>query len=214
MNGLTGKLYRASEFIMNMAYLNILWIGSTLLGGIVFGWAPSTVALFTVIRKWIMKDANLSIYRTYKEAFKKEFLKANGLGLIMAAVGLILTINIQYFVNQVGILFFTLKFFTFFIVIIYLATALILFPLYVQYELPFFQYLNKAVMIGFVKPIWTLILIAGFFVTSFILLTLPGVIPFFGVSLCSYILMAIAFQTFHSYEKSMKSAEHFIEHSV
>ena len=73
--------------------------------------------------------------------------------------------------------------------------------MYVQYELPFLQYFNKAVMIGFVKPVWTIILVIGFSVSSFILLTLPGLIPFFGISFSSYLIMSIAFQTFHSLEK-------------
>ncbi|MEK3886400.1 YesL family protein [Bacillus sp. FSL K6-3431] len=214
MNGTIGKVYHASDFIMNLAYLNLLWIGSTLLGGIVMGWAPSTVALYTVIRKWIMKDPDLSFFKMYKEAYKKEFLKANGLGYIMVAAGLVLTINLQYFIHQEGIVFFALKIFTFIILAIYLSATLLLFPIYVQYQLTFFQYLNQSVMIGFVKPFWTLILIIGFLVISFIIFTLPGLIPFFGMSLSSFIIMAIVCQIFHSLESSVKPDNPQMEQSA
>lgn len=203
MRGFSDKLYYASDFIMKIAYLNILWMVFTILGGVILGWAPSTIALFTVVRNWIKDEKDQSFFNTFWTTYKKEFLKANALGAIILIVGYILSVNLQFILQQSGIGFFALRIFTLIIMFICFCALLIIFPMYVQYELPFLQYFNKAVMIGFVKPVWTIILVIGFSVSSFILLTLPGLIPFFGISFSSYLIMSIAFQTFHSLEKHL-----------
>ncbi|BDG36084.1 DUF624 domain-containing protein [Saccharococcus caldoxylosilyticus] len=51
---LDGKLYRVCEWITRLACINILWMLFTLAGLIVFGIAPATVALFTIVRKWLV----------------------------------------------------------------------------------------------------------------------------------------------------------------
>ncbi len=46
-----GGLYRICEWVMRLAYVNLLWIGIFWLGLVVFGFFPSSAAMFAVVRK-------------------------------------------------------------------------------------------------------------------------------------------------------------------
>ncbi len=49
--GWKGKLYWVVEWITLLAVLQLLWTGLTLLGLVLFGISPATVAMFTTLRK-------------------------------------------------------------------------------------------------------------------------------------------------------------------
>ncbi|MFA9556724.1 DUF624 domain-containing protein [Evansella sp. AB-rgal1] len=53
--GLIGNLYRVSEWLIRLAYINILWMLFTIVGLIILGIAPATATVFTIIRKWFME---------------------------------------------------------------------------------------------------------------------------------------------------------------
>ena len=95
--GVMAMMYGACEAIMKIAWLNGIWVLFTLGGGIVFGWAPSTAAMFTVVRKWLLGRTDAPLFKTFYQTYKKEFFKANGLGLILITAGTILFVNYQFF---------------------------------------------------------------------------------------------------------------------
>ncbi len=73
MGGIMGGFYRVSEWIMRFAYVNILWGLFTLAGLVLFGFMPATVAMFTVIRKWLMGETDIPVFKTFFASFKKRF---------------------------------------------------------------------------------------------------------------------------------------------
>ncbi|WP_260843514.1 YesL family protein, partial [Staphylococcus epidermidis] len=74
-------LYAGCEAVVKIAWLNGLWLLFTLLGGVLFGWAPSTAAMCAVIRKWLMGQKDVPIFPLFLDTYKKEFLKVNAIGL-------------------------------------------------------------------------------------------------------------------------------------
>ena len=74
--GVMAMMYGACEAIMKIAWLNGIWVLFTLGGGIVFGWAPSTAAMFTVVRKWLLGRPDAPLFKTFYQTYKKEFFKA------------------------------------------------------------------------------------------------------------------------------------------
>ncbi len=58
------------NWVTHFALLNLMWVGCTLLGGIIFGIAPSTVALYTVTRKAAMgqKETRLVLFWNFPES--------------------------------------------------------------------------------------------------------------------------------------------------
>lgn len=84
MQGFMRGFYSISEWVLRFAYVNVLWISFNLLGLIVFGFFPATIAMFTVVRKWVLKETDISVFNTFWFAYKKEFFKGNFLGFIIS----------------------------------------------------------------------------------------------------------------------------------
>ncbi|GAA3329844.1 hypothetical protein GCM10020331_079970 [Ectobacillus funiculus] len=63
-----------------------------------FGFMPATVALFTIVRKWLMKEIDIPIWRTFLTVYKKmNSEKSNILGLILAVGGALIYVDFQFF---------------------------------------------------------------------------------------------------------------------
>ena len=72
------KINQWSEWIMHLVLLQIYWIIGTLMGGVILGIIPSSIALFSSIRK-LFRDSqefNLKTYfiHEYKTNFKFSLL--------------------------------------------------------------------------------------------------------------------------------------------
>lgn len=94
-----GGFYKLLEWISRLAFLNILWISFSLLGLILFGFFPATVAMYSVVRKWMYGKEDVSIFRTFWTAYKQEFVKSNLLGLIIFTIGVILYIDFHFVIQ-------------------------------------------------------------------------------------------------------------------
>ncbi|KPC99769.1 hypothetical protein LR69_02005 [Geobacillus sp. BCO2] len=93
---LDGKLYRACEWITRLAYINLLWLVFTVFGLVILGIAPATVALFTIVRKWLLfHDHDVPVLKTFVRTYKGEFWRANRIGLLLMAAA-IFSISIFY----------------------------------------------------------------------------------------------------------------------
>ncbi|MFL6556498.1 MAG: YesL family protein, partial [Bacillus sp. (in: firmicutes)] len=75
-----GKLFTFCEWFMRLAYVNLLWFFFSLAGLVLLGIMPATVALFTIVRKWQLKETDLPIWKTFLSVYRQEFKKSNGLG--------------------------------------------------------------------------------------------------------------------------------------
>lgn len=103
LNGWKGKLYWFVEFVTLLAVLQLMWIGLTLLGLVVFGVSPATVGLFAVMRKKLHGQDELRLLvKNYWLTYKAEFVNSNKIGVILIAIGYILTINLQIALTMNG----------------------------------------------------------------------------------------------------------------
>src|SRR3954453_4511011 len=120
MGGVMGGIYTVCDWIWKIALVNILWILFTLTGFIVFGIMPATVALFTVVRKWTMKESDIPIFPNFFQTYKKEFLKANIVGLTIAGIGFFLFFDYRIVMALEGTVQFVLSVPLFIIIGLYL----------------------------------------------------------------------------------------------
>ncbi|MBO1911160.1 DUF624 domain-containing protein, partial [Microvirga sp. 3-52] len=51
--------------MIELIYINILWILFTILGLGIFGIFPATVSMFTIVRKIIVKEEKFKIFNTF-----------------------------------------------------------------------------------------------------------------------------------------------------
>ncbi|MDX8045181.1 YesL family protein [Gracilibacillus sp. S3-1-1] len=192
ISGLWGGFYRISVWVMRFAWLNMLWIAFTLLGLIFFGIMPATIAMFAVVRKWVLKDYDIAIFELFFKEYKRHFIRANLLGIILYVIGYFLSV----FLNYTGFMHdssFYPVLLGIFIIAAFLYVMLVLYiaPVFVHYQLRFWQYIRYAVSIGAINlhySICTLAVLAGMYYVSF---RLPGITLFFSFSVSAYLTMFI-----------------------
>src|SRR5690554_99319 len=89
------RLHPLFIWFSNLAYLNLLWIVFTLLGGIILGFIPSTSALFSVIRQLLRKnDEEIPITKIFWTYYRKDFWKINRNFYLLICCGFIFLADI------------------------------------------------------------------------------------------------------------------------
>lgn len=197
----TNGVYRFCEWVTRLAYLNLLWVAFSLAGLVVFGVGPSTVAMYTVTRKWMTESPDIPIFKTFFQAYKIEFRKANLLGLILMGLAALFYLDFMIFglmdaeASFLAIVFSSL-------LIVFMILLLFIFPVYVHYDIPLSKTFRYALLIGFSRPLFTIAMIAGGIGTIFISLLHVTIIIFFSGSLFALVISALALKAFKSIESS------------
>jgi len=203
--GLIHKFYRFSEIVMKIALIQGLWVVFSLFGAIIFGIMPATIAMFTVIRKWMMGDeSNRLLVKDFWGTFRKEFWKANAMGLIFFILSFLLYMNfsIMRFTEGFIFLFLVIALFTF--SILFSILLIYIFPVYVHLDLKFFQYFTMSMLLGISSPIYTIVAVFGCVGLYRLFLWIPGLIPFFSVGLFALFLMKVTLKVFKKTEQKQE----------
>ncbi|WP_052000632.1 YesL family protein [Gracilibacillus boraciitolerans] len=133
-HGLAGAVYQITLWIARFAFLNILWVIFTLIGLIICGAFPATVAAYHVSRQWV-QGKSISIFSEYLSEYKKCFIHANILGwstappvflTVLLALRLAVISQSQY--SSIFVMIFS---FLFLIISIYIIFLL---PVYTHYN--------------------------------------------------------------------------------
>ncbi|GGJ20320.1 YesL family protein [Paenibacillus hunanensis] len=127
--GVMGGLYRLSEWIMRLAGSNLLWVicSSPFLFFLVMrfifsqpqftqndilqaNWAmgilapftlfPATAALFTVVRKWVMGEGDVSVIKTFFRGYKENYRQSMIGGLFYTLLFVIMYVDYTVYMNQ------------------------------------------------------------------------------------------------------------------
>lgn len=191
ISGFFGGFYKVGEWIIKLLYVNLLWILFTVVGLGVLGIMPSTVALFSVIRKWL-KNEEVPVFSSYWSYFKKEFKRSNLVGLILAIIGFILYWDYYILLDVSGTIFQALSIVFIFLFIIAAIMLLYLFPVMAEYDFKVLSYFKHTLLFSFVSPLATIVMIVGLFITFILMLMVPGLIALFGASSVAFILMSSA----------------------
>lgn len=197
---MTGRFLQVCEVISRMAYVNLLWIFFTIIGLGVFGFMPATVALFTVIRKWIMGDKDIPVFKTFWEAYRKEFFKSNLFGLVLFVIGYIIYIDLLLL--PTGGMYMLLRAAIFSCGILFAIVLLYIFPIYVHYDWNRRTHIKYALLIGASHPHFTLLILIGIAILYYVSVTIPGLIPFFSISILAYIVMWTSYQVIKKMEET------------
>lgn len=203
MKGFVGGYYSFAVWITRLAYLNVLWILFTVVGLGIFGLFPSTVAMFAVTRKWLIEDKDVPIFSTFWETYKKEFFRANVIGLILSIIIYLLTIQFQILRTVEGTGYFIASYAILALFLIVFIMALYLFPIFVHFKLNMIDYFKWPLVIGILHPILTFFLMVIVLAINYLsFLFLPGLLFFFNGSVTAFIVMWGVSQTFSKYENT------------
>lgn len=205
MTSIAQGYYTIAVWITRFAYVNILWVAFTILGLGIFGLMPATVAMFAVVRKWNMGEQDIAIFPLFWKTFRQEFVRANGLGLLLVTIGYLLTIEFQILGTQTSLIYQMVQFSVVVILILYVMVVAYFFPIYVHFNLKSMDYIKWPFIIGIIHPILTVVLLVGVgLLLSITFYSLPALLFLFGGSVTAYILIWGVSKTFVKYEAQYK----------
>jgi uncharacterized membrane protein YesL len=194
------KFNRISYRMIELAYINLLWIFFTLVGLIAFGIFPATAAMFAVVRKLIRDEKKFKILPTFWTLFRTDFLKTNGFGLIFLVIGYFFYFDFYFLQLNSGELQFLFPVLIF-LLISCIITLLFFFQVYAHFNLKFFQYLKQSFLIAITSPIEVLTIGALAGGIYFIATLFPGITPLYTGSVFAYVATLISFRSFARIEK-------------
>lgn len=177
------------EWIMRLAYVNILWIFFTIVGLVVFGFFPATAAMFAVCRKWIRGDSQVAVFKTFWESYRKEFLKINLLGLLIVFLGIVIYVDFLFLATVDGWISTVLTSMLIFGSVLFVIIIFYIFPLFVHYQLTVYQYFKFAIILGISRPLTTLGIGISILIIYFLIYAIPGISIFFSGSVLAFAIM-------------------------
>jgi uncharacterized membrane protein YesL len=199
------RAYTLFDTLLWIACLNVLWIVFTVLGGVVLGVGPSTVAAHVLVRDKVRGNA-VPLIRRFACEYFKNFAKGNALGLPVLVVAVALTLNWGYFsagwdlgsqVASAAIL----------VAVLFAAGAVCyLFPMFARYQLPLAQYFVMSSRFAMRHLAGTAILLFVTAAAVFACRSLPGLVPFFGVGAWLYVTGWLCDRFFTANDEAMASA--------
>ena len=195
-NSLTGGIYAIGEFFMFLVKLNVLWMIGTLVGLVLFGFGPSTLAMYDVLRRWMRKESDVPVWRNFWRQYKTYIVRGNKLTLTLILVGMIVYINITYFIIEPAWLTILIKYALFIIAALLILTVLYVYPATVHFEMKLLESIKQSFFIGLYMPLRTLYLVAAILTVYHVLFLFPLLIFLFGISLFGFIQMWIVLRTF------------------
>ncbi|RKL66917.1 hypothetical protein CR203_13895 [Salipaludibacillus neizhouensis] len=215
LGGLMGGIYKISDMVMKLAYLNILWFLGVLSGLVVFGIMPATVSLFSVIRGWILNDDEMTIHKKFIETYKKDFFPSNILGLIILFVGYGFFINYQFLgsMNEESSLTLIILVGNILVAILLGIFLLFIFPIYVHFDMSLLKKIKLSVMLGIIYPHITLVFIITVFLFCLLFTFIPALIFFFSVSGVAYCLMGIYMKKINDIAEKYNRKEQVLKES-
>ncbi|MFB5660475.1 YesL family protein [Alteribacillus sp. HJP-4] len=187
-------LHLAIDVIIQIAYVNALWIGFSLAGGVLFGIFPATMALYEVIRKWETEgfDQGEGTFVTFKKTFRNSFRKANLIGVVLIGTGGFLGLDLYIASGIDHAAGFVLTFIFSLLAVLYLLFLLFIFPTAVSFEKPLPGQMKDAMLIGLASiPYAFLNIAASAAVLLFLLFIMPAAALFFAIPLLALINMKI-----------------------
>ncbi|MCY9069223.1 YesL family protein [Bacillus inaquosorum] len=191
-DGSMGRVLRFCEWVMRFAYTNLLWLFFTMIGLGVFGIMPATAALFAVMRKWIQGQDNVPVLQTFWREYKAEFLHSNLIGAVLAVIGLIIYIDLA-FIYPSHFLLHVLRFAIMIFGFLFISMLFYVFPLLVHFDWKKRLYVKFSLLLSVAYLQYTLVMLALTVALFFLLAYLPGIVPFFSVSLISYCHMRMVY---------------------
>ncbi len=196
------KLFQyVTEWVLRLIWTNLLWIGYTLLGLVIFGIMPATVSLFTVTRRWTRREFDFSIWEVFKKTYFSEWKDSNEIGLVFWFIGFVLVVDFRFAFFLEGFVSLVLLFSFIFISLIFMMTLIFFFPIYVHYTYSIKDYMKQSFIYSVVSIKETIMILVGLFIIGFLIYRTPGFIPFLTGVLPAYWIMNVCMNKFRKLEE-------------
>jgi len=186
------------EWIWRLALLNLLWIGLTLAGGVIFGLFPATGAVYVVMRRWFVhpETRDQSSIRAMTAAWREGFWRVNALGWALTVVGALLAYGLWLSIGNPGLAG-SVAFYGIVIVATMFCAMLIHLPFVAAHlEAGGIRLIRAAWMLALAQPFATLALAALFVGLSYIQAAVPALLLFASLSPLALVTTILDLRTF------------------
>jgi len=165
------KIMGVFEWVMYFAFLNVLFVGGVLAGGVIFGIFPASFATISIAKR-LVNEPGFHLGKAFWSAYKAHFWKSQRVGYAFSLVNVILGSNVIFW-RQI---FMPISWAWLVIFILFALGSLLLFGTTVEnhYTVPqigklFFHclsqlHLNVALLLGLVVVILGTLLMPGIFI--------------------------------------------------
>lgn len=190
------------EWIWRVVAINFCWIAFTVLGLGIFGFFPASVALFTIVRKWLKKDTEAPLWKTFSRVYFKEWKRINGIALVYYAIAIFLFIDIRIVMElMTGMFSIFLLVFLYFVAILLVLSIGYFFAMYAHFELSNKDYIKQSFLFAGTSITTTIWIGAGLFVVGFLIFKVPGLLLFISGVAPAYWVMTVCMRRFQQLEK-------------
>src|SRR5699024_3965581 len=196
MNMFNNPIYKTMEWVTRFAYLNLLWIIFSISGLVVFGFFPSTMAMFAIMRDWLTGKTDTPIFESFWNHFKSGFMKANLIGIFVIAIGGFIALDLFYIITNtfLDITWTYIPLFAF--MLLFFLLLMFLFPTVVHYDLKPLQLIKNAFLIMLISPVHSLLILISLTAFFFIVKAFPAIGFIFGGSFYAFITTRICLHAF------------------
>lgn len=191
-------ILKIPEWIVKFAYVNFLWFFFTAIGLVVVGLFPATMALFAIMRKWIMGETDIPTFKTFWFYYKRDFVKGNIVGFVLTTISFVLYFDYVLLEQSGGLLFKILFSLLLPTIFMFIFTICYCFSVFVHYEYKPLHVIRNAFLVMIVSPLSTVMMIAGMVILYFSLRNFPGLIVLFGPSLLAFLIMWSSYISFEN----------------
>lgn len=178
------SLYKAGEFLSKIVILNLYWLIMTLLGFVVFGIFPASVALAQNISDLRSGKSDVLTWSNFYKLYKEAFVKVNIVSYSLVILIVLFAFNSYFFSESIVILS------CFFIMACTLVVSQFMIYLFTarRYSVKIVDIFRNSFIMVFIKPLTTLkvLIIMMFFL--FLYYFFPILIIVFGISIPFWIL--------------------------
>jgi uncharacterized membrane protein YesL len=185
------RLMSFLNWIVQFAYVQLLWGLFSLLGLGIFGLFPATSAMFAIMRKWLSGDTDIPVFSFMWNTYRKEFLKANLYFYSYVGLGMILYFYFKLFQSQDSVIHAILTIIFLITVIFYSIGVMVAVPLYTHFDLNLRSFYKMMVYTIFSYPFHIITIIVIHVLFYLLISYIPGFVPFLSVSLLAFVVMAI-----------------------
>ncbi len=177
------------EWIVTLAYLNLLWIGFSLLGLVFFGIGPATITVYTLIRKKLRQGDLAHIFTQFRKEFRKQLNPGNVYFPIVMGVGIFLYIDMRIIsvLPQSPIIQLVVIPALFILTALAIVVSTFTIGYYIENEESVFKSFQQGFWLSLISPVSALVILHALLLQFLILTYVPAFILFFSMSL--YALM-------------------------
>jgi uncharacterized membrane protein YesL len=158
------RLHEAGDEVLWAARLNLLWLVGTLIGGVVLGVGPATVAAYTLARRHARGESFQS-WPAFLDVYRRQFLRGTALLFPVLGVSVFLVSDYLYVAPLRPAVLAALA-----AVVVIVAYLL---PMVVHYELSLKDLLPKASLFALTRPASSVLLLFAFVTVVYVTAMYP-----------------------------------------